>query len=287
MFRKTSGSVVCPSCGSLVGVNDAKCYTCGRANPGLWGFAPLLRQLGNDMGFGSLVVGVCGLWYVLGLLTTPGGLAGGGLNFLSPAASPITAFAASGQEPVFIYGFWWTLLTASWVHGGLLHIIFNMMAVRNLMPSTVDLIGPGRTITIYILAGAAGFLLTSVVRMYFPFIPFLSGASSTVGASASICGLLGAISQYGRKSGSSLIRAQTSQWAISLVVMGVLFRGVDNVAHLGGFLGGYALTAYFNPLTKERGDHMLMALGCLAATALALAYTVYQSFDYIVALRSL
>ena len=43
--RKTSGSVVCPSCGSLVGVNDERCYTCGRANPGMWGFAPALRHL--------------------------------------------------------------------------------------------------------------------------------------------------------------------------------------------------------------------------------------------------
>ena len=32
--RKTTGSVVCPSCGSLVGVRDDKCYSCGRANPG-------------------------------------------------------------------------------------------------------------------------------------------------------------------------------------------------------------------------------------------------------------
>ena len=41
--RKTEGSVVCPSCGSLVGVRDDKCYSCGRANPGLWGFAPAIR----------------------------------------------------------------------------------------------------------------------------------------------------------------------------------------------------------------------------------------------------
>ena len=42
--RRTTGSVVCPSCGSLVGVRDDKCYTCGRSNPGLWGFGPALRE---------------------------------------------------------------------------------------------------------------------------------------------------------------------------------------------------------------------------------------------------
>src|SRR5437899_9613360 len=44
---------VCPSCGNLVGVNDERCFTCGRWNPGLWGFAPLLKRLGRDLGFRS------------------------------------------------------------------------------------------------------------------------------------------------------------------------------------------------------------------------------------------
>ena len=57
--RRTTGSVVCPSCGSLVGVRDDKCYTCGRSNPGLWGFGPVLRQLGADFGFAPVVVGAC------------------------------------------------------------------------------------------------------------------------------------------------------------------------------------------------------------------------------------
>jgi hypothetical protein len=49
--RQRTGSVVCSSCGSLVGVNDDRCYSCGRRNPGLWGFAPALRAFGNDLGF--------------------------------------------------------------------------------------------------------------------------------------------------------------------------------------------------------------------------------------------
>ena len=45
--RRTSGSVVCVSCGNLVGVRDDTCLMCGRRNPGLWGYAPLLRKLGK------------------------------------------------------------------------------------------------------------------------------------------------------------------------------------------------------------------------------------------------
>lgn len=267
--------MVCPSCGSLVGVNDDKCYSCGRANPGLWGFAPFLRQLGADFGFVPLVIGTSVAVYALTVLATLKILGPRGVQMLGPNGQLLDFFGASGSGPVFGSGDWSTLLTASWLHGGILHLIFNMMAVRNLAPVTTDLIGPGRTITIYVVAGAAGFLLTSVVNQYFPVIPFLGGAGFTVGASASICGLLGAITHYGRVSGSSLIKAHTSQWGLSLVLMGVLMPGVDNVAHLGGFLGGYALSAAFNPLTRERGDHMLMALASLAATFLALAVWIW------------
>ena len=45
--RHRMGSVVCSSCGSLVGVNDEQCYSCGRRNPGMWGFGPLLRAFGT------------------------------------------------------------------------------------------------------------------------------------------------------------------------------------------------------------------------------------------------
>src|SRR6185295_18922141 len=223
--RRTTGSVVCPSCGSLVGVRDDKCYSCGRANPGLWGFAPILRQLGTDLGFVPLTIG----------------------------ASTI------------IYGL--SLLSASWLHGSLLHIVFNMMAARNLGLAKADLIGPSRTVIIYTVSGVTGFLLSSTV-----------GVPYTMGASASICGLLGAMLHYGRKSGSSMIHTYALQYALMLVVMGFAMRGIDNYAHAGGFAGGYVVSAFFNPLTRERGDHMLVAVICLVASFLAIVYSVIHGF---------
>jgi rhomboid protease GluP len=244
--RKTSGSVVCPSCGSLVGVRDDKCYNCGRANPGLWGFAPLLRQLGADFGFAPLVIGASSLLYVLMLLASGGNILGGGLfSILSPSSSVLRLFGASGAYPVFYEGAWWTVLSATWLHAGLLHIVFNMMWVRDIGPATAEVIGPARTVIIYTVAGVCGFLLSSVAGAYFPLpIPFLRGATLTVGASASVFGLL--------------------------------FPGIDNYAHGGGFLGGYAASAFFNPLTRERGDHVLMAVICLAATFLAIVFSVWR-----------
>ena len=66
--RQTEGSVLCTSCGVLVGVNDATCYNCNRRNPGLWGYAPVFRRLGQDLGFVPLVMGGTITLYVLSLL---------------------------------------------------------------------------------------------------------------------------------------------------------------------------------------------------------------------------
>jgi rhomboid protease GluP len=270
--RRTSGSVVCPSCGSLVGVRDERCYTCGRANPGLWGFGPALRQLGADFGFVPLVIGACSTLYLLTLLVSGNQLqvVGGGLNFLAPSQSALFLFGMTGALPVYGLGRWWTLLSASWLHGSLLHILFNMLWVRDLGPTIADIIGPSRTVIIYTVAGFCGFLVSSSVG-----VPF------TMGASASVFGLLGALVHYGKKSGSSLIRSQAMQYAVILFVFGFFMRGVDNFAHAGGFAGGYAMSAFFNPLTRERGDHLLIAVICVVATFLAVVVSVITGVSLI------
>ncbi len=280
--RKRSGSVVCPSCGSLVGVRDDRCYSCGRANPGLWGFAPALRRLGADMGLVPIVIGGSTVLYVLSLLLSNGQIGMSGvMSILSPSSTALFLLGASGAIPVFGAGRWWTILSATWLHGNLLHILFNMLWVRQLAPATADVVGPSRTVIIYVLSGAVGFLASSVAGQYLPPIPFLQGAGFTVGASASIFGLLGAMWHYGRVSGSSLIRSQAGQYALILFIFGLVMPGVDNFAHAGGFVGGYALSAFMNPLRQERGDHLLAAMACLLATFLAIAFSIFHGLQFL------
>src|SRR5687767_1567166 len=99
MFRRQkTGSVVCVSCGYLVGVNDEKCYHCGRRNPGLWGFAPALRSLGQDLGFVPFVTGACIIFYGLTLLFSgPAVMSGGLFSFLSPSPGSLLMFGAAGS----------------------------------------------------------------------------------------------------------------------------------------------------------------------------------------------
>ncbi len=274
--RQTSGSVVCTSCGSLVGVRDDKCLNCGRRNPGLWGFAPLLRNLGNDLGFVALVVWGNGAIYLISLLLSGGGLRmGGGLfGFLAPSPEIAFLLGASGGRPVFLAGHWWTVFSASWLHGSLLHIVFNMMWVRDLGPVVADVYGAGRMVIIYTIAGACGFLLSSVAWRYFPPLPFLSGAPLTLGASAAIFGLLGALVYYGRRTGSHLVRSEAIRYAVILGFFGLIMPGVDNFAHAGGFFGGYLTALLLDPLKPEKIDHIMMALVCLLVTVISVILSV-------------
>ena len=273
MFRRQrTGSVICTSCGVLVGVNDPTCYNCGRRNPGLWGFGPALRRLGNDLGFVPIVTGATIILYVLSLVMSREGIVG----LLQPASQILFLLGASGAGPVFAADRWWTVLTAGWLHGGLMHIFFNVLWIRQLAPEIANLYGAGRMIIIYTVGGVVGFTLSSVAGLFlldFP-IPFLRGAFFTVGASAPIFGLLGALVHYGRRTGSSHIGHAGLQYALIMGVFGLIFPGVDNYAHLGGFIGGYLASLLLDPLKPERVDHLLMAVICLVVTLIAVIWSV-------------
>ncbi len=272
--RKTEGSVLCTSCGSLVGVNDPTCDRCGRRNPGLWGFGPALRSLGNDLGFASIVTGGTIVMFVLSLVMSRDGSNIG----LTPSQAALRILGASGASPVFVFGWWWTVLTAGWLHGSIIHIFFNVLWIRQLGPEIANLYGAGRMIIIYTIAGIVGFTLSSVMGLL-P-IPFF-GAGLTVGASASIFGFLGALVHYGRRTGSSHVKQAGLQYALFMGIMGFVFPGVDNAAHLGGFLGGYLASLVLDPLKPERVDHILIAVGCLVVTLGAIIATVLHALPYL------
>jgi rhomboid protease GluP len=275
-MRQTSGSILCPSCGQLVGVNDAQCYHCGRRNPGLWGFAPMLRAIGLEAGFATLILWACGALYIASLAMDIEGIGKNGLlSMISPSGRSLYVLGSSGVIPVFGQGRWWTVLSAAWLHGSLLHIVFNMMSVRNLVPAMSELYGPARTVILYTIASITGFAASSVAGLV-PFLPdVLRGARYTVGASAPLFGMIGALAYYGRRSGSRMISEQARSMVMGGIVLGFMMRGIiDNWAHLGGFVGGYLASRFLDPLLPERGDHVLIAVGCLLLSAASIAISV-------------
>jgi rhomboid protease GluP len=262
-------------------VRDEKCYQCGRSNPGLWGFGPAVRRLGTEFGFRELVVGACVAMWVVTLLVSGSSVGTEGfLSALSPSTAVLVAFGASGAYPVFVAGRWWTVLSAGWLHAGLLHVAMNMYWVWQMGPAITELFGSSRTVIIYTIGGITGFALSSIAGAYFPNLPFFRAAGLTVGASAPVFGLIGALYHYGRR-GSTIIRQTAVSIMVQAALFGLLVPGIDNYAHIGGFAGGYLASAFLNPMTRERGDHMIIALCCLVATAIAIVASIVTGLGFL------
>lgn len=278
--RQQTGSVLCRSCGGLTGVSDESCFHCGARNPGLFGFAARLRSVGADLGFGPLILSICVLAFGMSLALDPEGIGFQGLNILSPSLEAGQRMGSSGIYPVWENGRWWTVLSAGWLHGSLLHIFFNMYWVRILVPQVAELYGPGRTVIVYTLASVAGFVMSSVAPVAILTVaPFLQGPLRvfpgfglfTLGASAALMGLWGALLHYGYRTGQSSLRKWAWSYVLFFMVMGLVMRGVDNWAHLGGFLGGWFVAWLLDPLKSERTNHVLIAIVCLVASVAAIA----------------
>jgi rhomboid protease GluP len=284
MFRRQrEGSIVCPSCGRLVGVRDEACFNCGMRNPSLFGFAKALRSLGETLGFDRLILGVCAALYIVSLLLSSGALAPRGpMGILAPSWPALFLLGGTGAEPVFVFGRWWTPLSAGWLHGGLLHIGFNLLWLRNLAPTVAHLYGPGRLILIYLAGGAGGFLISSTVAYLLPGLPYvIHGAVRSVGASASLFGLFGALICYGERTGQSGMRQVVWGWVAIGVVFGVVFPGIDNWAHAGGFASGWLAARWLDPLRDERPGHLLAALVGLALSLAAVLASVVTGWSLV------
>jgi rhomboid protease GluP len=176
---------------------------------------------------------------------------------------------------------WWTIVSASWLHGSAIHILFNMMSVRQLAPAVADLYGPGRMVIIYTAGGVAGFALSVFWGLFLPPIPLIGGGRSlTIGASACITGLLGAIYYYGHRSGSTMARSYATQSIIFVLLQGLFLAGIiNNLAHIGGFLGGWGAARVLDPLKPERVDHIVIALACLGVSLLTVIVSVLHGLQ--------
>lgn len=263
--------MICPGCGKLIGADESRCPFCGAWRPGLYGMTPRLQRLfGRRLDLDSVVVMTCAALFVLALALEPRAIfrAGGGgplgliFGFLSPDGSALLRLGASGSA-MLLSGWWWTLLTAVYLHGSLLHILFNMMWVRQLGPHVTEVYGPARSFVIFSVAGAAGFLLSDLGAIY-----LFHQRTLAVGASGSIFGLLAALIVYGRRRHIPTLSAQLMQWAIVMFVMGFTMQHVDNLAHLGGFAGGWVTASlmHFGDEKRESARIQLLALALLGLT---------------------
>ncbi|MBN1363567.1 MAG: rhomboid family intramembrane serine protease [Syntrophaceae bacterium] len=265
-------SILCPNCRKLISSDEPSCPYCGLKRPGLHNMAGNVRKifLGSNPVMTIIYINIA--FYIFSLFIDPQGLLGGGaFSLLSPSSQSLFLLGASGTLPVIGAHRFWTLISASFLHGGILHILFNMMALYQLGPFVLHEFGFHRFINLYIITGACGF--TASVLLGTPF---------TLGASASICGLIGAIVYYGKSRGDSYgeaIYKQALGWIIGLVIFGLIFSGIDNWAHGGGLLSGISLAFImgYNDNRQESAWSKILAYACILITVAILVWSVANS----------
>lgn len=167
------------------------------------------------------------------------------LRVLAPSLISVWLFGASGSIPIFEQGHWWTIFSAGWLHGDLLHLTFNLVWLNQLAPAIVRAYDSSRLVIIYVVSAATGIMASATISYYWPTLPTrLQGAELTVGASGAIFGFLGALIVYGQRKPHPRIFRIALVYAVLLFGFSFTMPNVDNWGHLGGLLGGY-LCAYW------------------------------------------
>jgi len=276
-LQKKRKSILCPGCRKLINRDELFCPFCGLKHPGRhlpdifqrWSATPaeIVRPL--------IIINVA--FYFLTLMMAPLQFDGlhNPLRFLAPGSQSLLLVGASGSMPLFHLHRWWSLISASFLHGSLLHLLFNMVALNQLGRMAAEIFGLYRFLLIYLLSGVIGFYLSC-----------LAGVMLTIGASASLCGLIGALLFYGLSRGGEfgrLVVLQVRGWIVGLVLIGLFLPAINNWGHGGGLLAGIGLAALLG-YQERRQAGMFIRQTCAVVviiSLLILAWAFAQALFYL------
>ncbi|MFT5729055.1 MAG: rhomboid protease GluP [Desulforhopalus sp.] len=271
-------SLLCPNCKKLISGSIDNCPFCGLKNPSskLKNNA-FTRSLGDSDQLTTILIALNAIMFLISVILIPSqiGFNFSPFSFLSPSSQSLFVLGSTGSIPLFQYDRWWTLITANFLHGSALHLVFNMLAVRQLAPLVIEEFGAYRTISIYILGGVGGFAISA-----------FAGVQLTIGASAALCSLIGALLYYGKSRGGvygQAIFSQIGGWALGIAMFGFLVPGINNWGHGGGVVSGILLALLFGyrEKRKENISHKIIAMICVVLTAMALVWSCFGAALYV------
>lgn len=233
---------LCPACGTLVGASATRCHQCGASMT--FSLAAASKSLSKLMPTTSpatyaililscVMYGLSLLWTIrLNGMQAPGGGGFGALmGFGAIAGNVLIRLGASLPLAINLFQPW-RFVTAVFLHGSVMHIVFNMWVLMDIGPQIEELYGSARYLFIYVLTGIGGYVVSSTVGKF------------SVGGSGALLGLIGvllAITTGRRSAGMQMLRGQIIRWLIYIAVFGFLFPGIDNFAHAGGLAAGFLL----------------------------------------------
>lgn len=215
-----------------------------------------------------------------------------GVSIAEPKPEQLLAWGADYGPYVLILGEWWRLLTATFVHVGIIHLATNMWCLWNLGLLGEPLIGPFGILAAYVLTGIGGNLLSTAIH---PGVPGGSEGIVGAGASGAVFGLAGVLILLLKSPMLPLPRSELQRLRKSVIWFAVLnfvigagtwvartALQIDNMAHLGGFLSGLAFAVPLVPrigaprdLFQRRRWFAILGMGFLL---LLLAFGIHSFY---------
>ncbi len=227
---------MCPNCRAFITTSDKTCPYCDfKVGP-----RAIERRAPADV-FGGLIPHARFTTILILLINT--GLyaamaihslqSGGGGSVMNLDLYTLAEFGAK-YGPLIRSGEWWRLITAGFLHGGILHILMNSWVLFDLGVQVEESYGTSRYLFIYVFTTITGF-----------YASFLWSPTLSIGSSAGIFGLIGAMIAMGvreRSAYGAAVRSLYMRWAVYGLLMGLLpLFAVDNAAHIGGLTGGFVV----------------------------------------------
>lgn len=167
------------------------------------------------------------------------------------------------------------LVTACFLHGSLLHIVFNLLALRSAGPLVEQAVGSARMAPMYVTAGIAGSLASAATG-------WATGAERlSIGASGAICGVIGAALVLGWRAHGPRgpVTVAMGRWLLIVLVIGFA-AGFDNAAHLGGAVAGLLFGVLWRRGKTPTRTARAVALGASAlVVAVAFAVALWHARD--------
>jgi rhomboid protease GluP len=227
---------------------------------------PLIQRA--PLTFGIIAVNLA----VFAAQTYLAGLAG----LASMPAYVLLAVGANNVNATLYEHHYETLLTSCFVHGSLLHIAFNMVALRQIGPVVEGAVGARRMAPLYLLSGIAGSLGSTY------WVWRSGGQALSVGASGAICGLIGAalVLGYRIEGKRSPLMWTMARWLLTLFVLGAVVnflvrlggqnKVLDNASHFAGALAGASIAIAWKRGNAASSEwSAAVVIGCTALVTLA------------------
>ena len=243
---------MCPSCRALVDTEERYCPHCQeRLGHRVGGIGKFLQNLVPNFAPVSYVLLTLNFLLFVIVFASQRESTGQDLRAFLMGGSIRSIVQWGGDVALLVsQGQWWRLISAMFIHIGVIHLLFNSYALIFIGPLLEELLGRERFLVIYVGTGVLGFVVSNAY--YHP-------VHVTAGASGAIFGLIGAGIILSRKwaAWGSMLKDQLFHWAIYGLGYGLLI-GANNAAHFGGFLSGMGIACLLrNPALSTSREESL------------------------------